>query len=193
MLQKLTIISFATDDFAQGGLPKGIYSAMFNPESFEVDYLVNYNDQAALNQKGSVNRIANRPGKTFQFSFLLDDTGAAGSKRNIPLDVLHFRQVVGHGPGDAEHRYLTLVWGTFLADCVIDSFKVSYELFSSGGMPIRAKINATFREHTSGLASLLNSKIAGLLDSPIGDAFNIAMSATAVLNAAGAGGLNSLR
>jgi hypothetical protein len=41
-----------------------------------------------------------------------------------------------------------LVWGKFVATVAIESYSVAYKLFSPAGLPLRATLSVSFREHT---------------------------------------------
>ena len=62
------------------------------------------------------------------------------------------------------HRpnYLIVQWGTFICECYLISSRITYTLFDSFGIPLRAKVNATFLER---IESKLN-QIANMFSSP---------------------------
>ena len=51
-----------------------------------------------------------------------------------------------------------LVWGRLIATTVLENYSIAYKLFSPAGLPIRATLSASFREHIpKGMGSLLKN------------------------------------
>ena len=62
------------------------------------------------------------------------------------------------------HRpnYLIVQFGTFICECYLVSSRITYTLFDEFGIPLRAKVNATFKERVS---SEINAALS-MLSSP---------------------------
>jgi hypothetical protein len=98
--------------------------------------------------------------RSFTLEFTLDGSGVnmEGAKIPVTAQVLLFRAVTTKIVG-AIHRpsYLIVQYGTFISKCVLKSSSVTYTMFDSFGLPIRAKVSAEFIERTpTGLTGLLN-------------------------------------
>jgi len=159
ILGKLKILAFATPRFELGGPPVGLYWAMFNPESFSINHRVNYDRLETPGSIGAENKFRNIETQKLQFDFLVDGTGASGEKREVFADVLLFKYTVGYFGEIHQPHFLVLNWGLLVFKCVLDSMQIRYELFRPDGTPLRAKITATFSEHTENrLESLLANR-----------------------------------
>lgn len=141
------------------------FVAMFNPESFSVKDEIEWTPQCALNKSGSDPKYIRMKPRQFTIEFTLDGTGVNTNGVKIPVtaQVALFRLVTTNVRGNI-HRppYLMVQYGTFVNTCVINSSTVTYTMFDMFGLPIRAKISATFTERTVGA---LND-ILGMFSSP---------------------------
>ena len=152
------------------GLPFAIpllFECMFNPDTYTVEHTTMFNTQQPVNGTGGdPNYTGSRP-STFSLEFILDGTGVSSDLDipaiPVPVQVLLFNAVTLDISGDI-HRpnYLIVQWGTFIRDCVLSNSRITYTLFDSNGIPLRAKVNATFIERTN---SKLN-QIASMFSSP---------------------------
>jgi len=132
------------------------FIAMFNPESFAVK------DEIEWSSKCPPNSTKTDPGflrvvpRQFTLEFTLDGTGVntGGAKIPVTLQVGLFRSVTMDVQGRT-HRppYLLVQYGTFVNFCVLNSATVTYTMFDLHGLPIRAKISATFTERSVGALS----------------------------------------
>lgn len=141
------------------------FIAMLNPESFAVKEDVTWYDKPVPGKNGTdPTFLAVRP-RTFTIEFTLDGTGVNTNGVKIPVtaQVALFRGVTTNIRGNI-HRpsYLMVQYGTFINVCVLTTSTVTYTMFDLAGLPIRAKISATFTERIiPGLSDVL-----GMLSSP---------------------------
>lgn len=140
-----------------------IFEVMFNPSSYAVNHSLHFDVKPAPGNAGTDPAFKEVEPETFTIEFMIDGTGA--SKTNIPVlaQIALFNKVTMKIDSDT-HRpnYLFVQWGTFIRDCVLKSSSTTYTLFSSEGIPLRAKVNATFIERKD---SALNA-IASMFSSP---------------------------
>jgi hypothetical protein len=142
------------------GLPNGVpFVAMFNPENIAINETLIWNNKNAAGNQGSDPAYVKTEGRTFTIDLTLDGTGVNTNGVKIPVtaQVLLFRVATSNVNG-AIHRpnMLLLQYGLFIINCV------TYTMFDMFGVPIRAKISATFAERT---ATGLMNKLA-MLSSP---------------------------
>lgn len=148
------------------GIPAGVpFIAMLNPEQFSVRENLNWHEQPVPGKEGlDPTYMSTRP-RSFTIDFLLDGTGVNTNGAKIPVtaQVALFRGVTTNVQG-LIHRppYLLVQYGTFINTCVLNSSSVTYTMFDVAGLPIRAKISATFTERKLGTLSA----ILGMLSSP---------------------------
>jgi len=148
------------------GIPNGIpFIAMFNPESFSIKEAVQWSPDCAVGDVGADPTFKGTGARTFTIEFMLDGTGVNtnGVKIPVTLQVALFRESTTKILGSS-HRppYLIVQYGTFITTCILNTSEVTYTMFDMYGLPIRAKISATFTERTLGLLG----DILGMLSSP---------------------------
>jgi len=150
-LIKLTITAFDDTETVQSGSPSGPeFVAQFNPESFTVtdgfEYVERKSNDGEAGQEAKYR--ATKP-RTFSLDFLLDGTGASGSKLEVKEQIELFKKTIGYNREKHRPRFLLVTWGSFISTCVVESFTTEYKLFRPNGTPLRALISATFMEHKS--------------------------------------------
>lgn len=148
------------------GIPFGVpFIAMFNPESFAINETVCWNAEAVPAANGTAPVYIKVNPREFTIEFMLDGTGVNNNGIKIPVtaQVALFRGVTTNIRGTI-HRpsYLMVQYGPFINVCVLKSSTVTYTMFDITGLPIRAKLSASFIEHSPpGLSNVL-----GMLSSP---------------------------
>jgi len=173
-LVKLTIIPFASDSDIQkppvGGIPDGPpFIAQFNPESFTESTTIEFKKSDVQGTNSSEAKFERVAPRTFSFDLTFDGTGATGTPlipnvvNAVPIPSLPPQPLGGLGVAPAielfkelvafksnEHRppFFVVTWGTFFARCVLESFSINYKLFSPLGVPLRAVISTSWREHS---------------------------------------------
>jgi hypothetical protein len=144
-----------------------LFECMFNPDTYTVEHSTSFNTQQPVNGTGGDPKFNGAQPGRFSIEFILDATGVSSDLEipaiPIPVQVLLFNAVTLDISGDI-HRpnYLIIQWGTFIRECVLVNSRITYTLFDSNGIPLRAKVNATFLERTD---SKLN-QIASMFSSP---------------------------
>jgi len=145
----------------ENGTPKlGVpFLAMFNPDSVAISEEINWSYHEQPGMQGTSVEYIRTKGRKFSVELLLDGTGVNtnGVKVPVPAQVLLFRMATTTVVGDV-HRpnHLLLQYGLLLIHCVLLSSTITYTMFDITGLPIRAKINASFAEVTqTGLMAVL--------------------------------------
>jgi len=145
----------------EDGIPAGIpFLAMFNPESFSIKEDVKWEADCTVGNEGTDPVYKATRARSFTLEFTLDGTGVNTNGVKIPVtaQVLLFRTATTKVVGSS-HRppYLLVQYGTFISTCNINTSTVTYTMFDIFGLPIRAKISASFTERTpSGLGAILS-------------------------------------
>ena len=148
------------------GFPIGIpFIAMFNPESFAINEEIDWNAQCPPGNQGSDYLYNKTKPRKFTIEFTLDGTGVNTNGIKIPVtaQIILFRAATTGVRGDL-HRpnFLLVQYGTFINTCILNSSTVTYTMFDMFGLPIRARVSASFTERT--VKTL--SDILGMLSSP---------------------------
>lgn len=148
------------------GFPIGIpFIAMFNPESFAINEQIDWTAQCPPGNQGSDYEYNRTKPRKFTIEFTLDGTGVNTNGIKIPVvaQIALFRAATT-GVRGSLHRpdFLLVQYGTFINTCILNSSTVTYTMFDMFGLPIRAKVSASFTERT--VKTL--SDILGMLSSP---------------------------
>jgi hypothetical protein len=142
------------------------YVVQVNPESYTVNYKVNYDRRPAIGNSGSEAKYANTSPPTLNFEFLFDGTGVipatSGPLDGVPIagavsdlfsgdeeyDVVNelqkFSHVVDYNGQEHQPRRVRLTWGKLIFDGVLSQLTVDYKLFKPDGTPLRAVAKAAF-------------------------------------------------
>jgi hypothetical protein len=176
MLVKLTILPFDDSETIQAGAPSGPpFIAQFNPETYtdttEIELAPTEPAHGDAGQEAKFKAI--KP-KTFTMDLLLDGTGYSpapppagaldsllpSSGLSVVAQIELFKAVTGFAGNVHRPRYLMLVWGKLVVTCVLESFSIAYKLFTPEGLPLRATISATFKEHKDSAQAELEKNLA---------------------------------
>lgn len=158
-LLKMTILAFKSFENPADLMNPSMFTAMFNPASYKVEYVFTKDEKEATGTTGGIVLTTSVSPQKISFDFLIDGTGANGENRIVLLEVMKFEKLVKFkesvldGATPSSHlklNSLLLLWGTFTFACEIESYSVNYTLFNQLGIPLRATISANFVESTAG-------------------------------------------
>jgi nucleoid-associated protein YgaU len=147
------------------GIPKlGVpFLAMFNPENIAINEGIVYDHKIPVGQAGVDPPYLRTNARTFTLDLTLDGTGVNTNGVKIPVtaQVLLFRTATTSIDGTI-HRpnYLLLQYGLFICNCILNSSTVTYTMFDMFGLPIRAKISASFTERTTNMFGSIMSMLS---------------------------------
>lgn len=144
-LKKLRIEAY--DKIECQGPPLYVFPVMFNPSGYTRKYEVEYDSDQGKGTTGSTQKFGRVKPQDYTFELVFDGTGTCAPKIDVTAEIETFLMVAGKMNGE-KHRphYLKLFWGSLVAKCVLKSADISYNLFNSYGMPLRAKVAASFSE-----------------------------------------------
>ncbi len=147
-------------------LPNDIpFLAMFNPDNLSIKEDLEWVPNGAVGRAGKEYAYKGTKARTFTVELTIDGTGVNtnGVKIPVTLQVLLFRAATTNLSSSDHHPPLLLVqYGLFITKCILLSSTVNYTMFDLAGLPIRAKITASFTEWTpKALGGIL-----GMLSSP---------------------------
>lgn len=143
-----------------------MYVVQVNPESYTVNYKINYDYRPAIGNSGGEAKYANTTPPTLNFEFLFDGTGvipaSSGPLDGVPIagavadlfsgdeayDVVNelqkFARVVDYNGQEHQPRKVRLTWGKLIFDGVLSQLTIDYKLFKPDGTPLRAIAKAAF-------------------------------------------------
>lgn len=125
------------------------YVLPINPEQYAQTYKVDYDVQQSQGAQGVEGRFKSSAPEELQLDYIVDGTGTvygyAQPGKTVPEQIEAFRKVVYDLEGAIHQpRYLKLISKDFRFDCILTELKVTFTLFDSEGMPLRAKLNCSF-------------------------------------------------
>ncbi len=143
------------------GFPIGIpFLAMFNPEHLSITEEIEWDEVSPPSSNGASQTFNKIDARRFTVELTLDGTGVNTNGVKIPVtaQVILFRAATTSVQGLLHQpAFLLVQYGLFISTCVLESSSVDYTMFDFTGLPIRAKITASFKEHTiPTLSSILN-------------------------------------
>jgi len=144
-LAKLLIKAYTTPDYT--GAPVGEFRVYFNPEEYAQVYDIEYDDKSGDGTTGSPMVFKRVKPQEYSLKFIIDGTGVSGEKINVPEKINEFFSVIGYDGKIHRPRYLQILWGTLRSNCILLKAEITYKLFKPDGTPLRAIINATFKEN----------------------------------------------
>ncbi|WP_291906822.1 hypothetical protein [Chitinophaga sp. CB10] len=140
------------------------FLAMFNPDSLAIKEDVEWISSTAPGRSTSDQKYQRTKARSFSLDLMIDGTGVNTNGVKIPVtaQIMLFRAATTSMRGILHKPASLLVqYGTFICNCVLNSSTVTYTMFDLTGLPIRAKINATFTERTpealGSIVSMLSS------------------------------------
>lgn len=161
-LEKLKIHVY--DDRRRVGSPGDTFEAMFNPESYSLQYENVFQAYQGINTSGREVKYSLSKPSELSLELLLDDsgvipkTGATGTiftgsalvkklrgQNDVYSQVQRFLQLTNYMDGTIhEPKFLKIEWGDLIFNCRLASVTVSYTLFNRSGQPTRAKLDTHF-------------------------------------------------
>lgn len=128
------------------GSPTDEIPVLFNPNEYTLDKQVNYSDEELPGRETPVTQFVRGEAETLSMDLFLD-TSEEGSDVRDHTDRIHELLEVDeelHAP-----PVCRFVWGTLSFTCVVQNASMSYTMFLPDGVPVRARVDVTFREYRS--------------------------------------------
>lgn len=153
-LQKLKLTAYKEATFESADkIADGEFTVKLNPETYALDYKVKYSEDQAAGTSGDLPKFDKTEPLNLGFKFVFDSTGVLPNttdeerENGIEAQLSQFKKVVFDFVGEKHAPpFVEIIWGTLLFRCVLISMKVNYKLFRPDGTPVRAEIDAKFKE-----------------------------------------------
>jgi hypothetical protein len=152
-LNKVRIIAYSKPDYSDNSkVPGGDFTALVNPESYTLEYKIEYNDKQGQGTSNTQQKYKFSKPEELAFEFLFDASGVikrapsiTSDKDDIVNDLQKFKEIVtGYNGSSHQPNYLKLFWGTLLFKGRLTSLIIQFKLFRPDGRPIRALAKAVF-------------------------------------------------
>ena len=150
-LEKVTIYAYNNPDLSKEHQVGNPFVVMMNPESFTLDFKMEFNPSQGQGTSASLPRFAYKPPEEMSFEFLFDNTGIVDGKpvdsNELAQKIEDFREfLMGYDGESHEPKFFKLVWGTSLFAGRCTALSIVYKLFAPDGKPIRAISKVTLKE-----------------------------------------------
>jgi hypothetical protein len=143
-LEKLIIEAYTTPDYSGSAVRS--FRVTFNPDEYVRVYDIEYEERQGAGSTGSPMVFKRIKPQDYTIKFLIDGTGVAGERIDVDDKVREFFETVGYDGEIHRPRYLQVIWGSLRSNCVLLRAEVTYKMFRPDGTPVRAVVNASFRE-----------------------------------------------
>jgi Contractile injection system tube protein len=152
-LEKMRILAYTNPDMDDGhkaAAPYDEFEAMINPETYTLDYKVEFRDGQGQGTSGSNAPFTLKPPEEISFEFLFDSSGIIDGQEYdqdgvFPKVSTLKKMLTDLDDTSHEPRHFKLGWGTMLFKGRCTSLNIAYKLFNSDGTPIRAICKASFK------------------------------------------------
>ncbi|GAB2765104.1 peptidoglycan-binding protein [Rhabdobacter roseus] len=146
-LEKMLIFAYRNPDLSDGS-KVGEFRALMNPESYQLNYKIEYQDGQGQGTSSSQQKFKMTKPEEFSFEFLFDNTGIIDGqpKKDIWEDLKTFKQLLVDYDGEIHQpRHFKLVWGVTVFKGRLTELNITFKLFKPDGTPIRAVAKTTFK------------------------------------------------
>ena len=161
--QKIKIVAYTDKELKKKDRAVAEYIVPVNPEQYSLQYKVKYDVKPSSGSDGVKERfIASMP-EELKLAFYIDGTNTKygykysnESKRTVPEQIQHFKSVVYNMAGKIHQPRLLKITGLGISqrgngdvtyDGILTDLQITYTLFNQDGVPIRAKVSATFLDY----------------------------------------------
>jgi hypothetical protein len=147
-LEKLKIIAFKNADYSDAPEEQQSITAMLNPESYTLDYKVEYQDGQGQGTSSSQQRFTVKKPEEFAFELLIDSSGIidGNPRESIEDDITLLRDLLLKYEGDIhEPKHFQVLWGSLLFKGRCTGLNINFKLFNPDGKPIRAICKITLK------------------------------------------------
>ncbi|NTU52241.1 MAG: LysM peptidoglycan-binding domain-containing protein [Chlorobiaceae bacterium] len=122
---------------------------LVNPESYSQKISVRFSEKQAQGTTAKLPKFSRLEPQTLDFELLFDSTGVINGIRDdtngVEAELQKFKKLVLEYKGDTHRpRFLSIYWGTLKFDCCLETLDITYKLFRSDGLPLRALAKAGF-------------------------------------------------
>ncbi|MCB0502352.1 MAG: LysM peptidoglycan-binding domain-containing protein [Bacteroidetes bacterium] len=146
-IEKLKIIAFKNADYSDAPSDQQSFTAMLNPETYTLDYKVEYQDGQGQGTSSAQQRFTVKKPEEFAFELLIDSSGIidGNPRESIEDDITELRDLLLKYEGDIhEPKHFQVLWGSLLFKGRCTGLNINIKLFNPDGKPIRAICKVTF-------------------------------------------------
>lgn len=158
LLVKLYVEAYDDEKYKQK--QSATFTAMFNPNKYNLRYEIEYDKKGPAGSSPSAPKFSNMKQQELSLEFFLDCTGVENADGVfVDQKVDDFLKLAYKYDGSKhKNNYLRVVWSYLVFDCVLKDADIAFTLFRSDGRPLRAKITAKFLGFVNDQKRVLSDK-----------------------------------
>lgn len=127
-------------------IPKSTIPVRFNPSEYNLDNSTTYGKQSLPGLTSPISQFVSGDAETLSMELLFDTYDEKADVRAFTFQLDDLLEVDGEGHEPPVCRF---VWGTFEFKGVLERVSKRFTMFLENGIPVRARVNVTFREYTT--------------------------------------------
>jgi len=146
-LEKLKILAFKDNAFTKPAIPP-TFPVFINPESYALNYTIEYNTDAAQGNNGTTARYTRHSPEEFSCELWFDNTGILDGipRPDVYIETEAFKKFLLDIESEThEPRHFMVIWGKMIFKGRVTALQIDYKLFKPDGTPIRAMAKVTFK------------------------------------------------
>jgi hypothetical protein len=124
----------------------------FNPSEYNLERRVQYGEQALPGLSTPLTQFVNGTGETLTMELFVD---TYDEKLDVRVFTKLIDSLVDVDPELHRPPVCRFVWGTLNFKCVVESVGKRFTMFLPGGIPVRARLNVTFKRYQTPLEQRL--------------------------------------
>lgn len=160
-LEKMKILAFKDVDFTKPAAP-ATWPVLVNPESYAMDYRIEYNTDTATGNDGTVAKYTRHDPEEFSCDLWFDNTGILDElpRPDIYVEMDQFRRFLLDIESEThEPRHFMIIWGKMIFKGRVTGLQIQYKLFKPDGTPIRAMATVSFKGSMSDVLRLATANL----------------------------------
>lgn len=147
-LEKLRILAYKDAKYNEE-IKELEFHAYVNPNEITLSYEIEYDNKQGTGTNNSRMEFKKAKPGDMSLTFFIDGTGANGHPIDVQEKIEAFQKVTGYNGDIHRTNYLKVMWGKLqVKRCVLKSASITYKLFKSSGIPLRAVITANFTDNS---------------------------------------------
>jgi hypothetical protein len=137
------------------GRPKEELPVQFKPTEYSIEKSVTHGDQRLPGSTLPITQFVSGDAETLSMELFFDtyptETTNPGAKADGPTDVREYTDRIDGlmklDPDRGEPPVCRFVWGSLLFTSVVESASKQFTMFLPSGVPVRARVNITFKRY----------------------------------------------
>lgn len=137
------------------GVVQDVIPVLFNPTEYSLSKSISYGDQPLAGLTTPVTQFVSGDAETLSMELFFDTYDEKVDVRAFTARIDELLEVDGDLHAPPRCRF---VWGSLVFTAVVESAEKQFTMFLANGIPVRARVNVTFREYATPEEQLTETK-----------------------------------